>query len=71
MLPSIVAGIASIERGLTRLMADVKKTEAQLSKEVDDLERETSPSHVIQATTVGEGQGVGGGREEPVCVVIG
>lgn len=52
-MPNILAGVQSIERSLSRLIADVKKSEQNLHREVDDLERETSPSHVIQATTTG------------------
>lgn len=42
-----------MERSLTRLIADVRKTEQTLRREVDDLERETSPSHVVQNVTSG------------------
>lgn len=35
-----------MERSVARLIADVKQTEATLRREVEELERQCSPSHI-------------------------
>ena len=52
-MPSISAGVQGVERSISRLIADVKKSEAQLRKDVEDLERESNPSYVAAQQSSG------------------
>jgi len=38
--------VEGVERSLSRLIGEVKKTELELRKDVEDLERESSPSYI-------------------------
>ena len=41
-----MSGVQVIERSLSRLIVEVKKTEQELRLEVEGLERETSPGYI-------------------------
>ena len=45
-LPRIASGVKVIERSLSRLIVEVKKTEQELRQEVEGLERESSPGYI-------------------------
>ncbi|GAX74205.1 hypothetical protein CEUSTIGMA_g1654.t1 [Chlamydomonas eustigma] len=52
-LPSIASSVQGIERSVLRLIGDVRKAEANLRRDVDDLERESNPMLVAAANSAG------------------